>query len=63
VRESIAPTIISPFEVELRLEPWVFRVKVWWFMIVVEHPDDDPEEDRYRGHESILPTSAVSRLR
>lgn len=39
----------------------MLRVKVWWFVIVVEHPDDDPEEDRYRRHGSILPTSAVSR--
>ncbi len=49
-------------EVELRLEPLVLCVKVWWFVIVVKHPDDDPEEDRYRRHGSILPTSAVSRL-
>ncbi|OGK83831.1 MAG: hypothetical protein A2X53_11010 [Candidatus Rokubacteria bacterium GWA2_70_23] len=32
-------------EVELPLEPLVLRVKVRWFVIVLEHPDDDPEED------------------
>jgi len=43
-------------EVELRLELMVLRMKVRRLVIVVEHPNDDPEEHRYRWHGSILPT-------
>jgi len=46
-------------ELELPLQPLVLRMKVRWLVIVVEHTNDDPEEDRYRRHGSMLSASAL----
>ena len=47
-------------EVERSPFPLVFRVKVRRRVLVVEHPDEDAEEGRDRGHFESLPRESAS---
>ena len=35
----------------------MFRVEMRWHVFLVEHPDDDPEEDGYHRHGMSIPSS------
>jgi hypothetical protein len=45
-------------EIELASLALVLSVKVHWFVVTVEHPNHDSEEDRDRWHTAMLPQIA-----
>ena len=51
---QVLETVASHPECSLEdLLTLVLGVKMWWLMFLVEHPNDDPEEDRNDRHVQV----------